>query len=102
MTHCARPEVERDEPEETLTLSEAANLMEMLARGEVYLTQPVAEETARLLRLADRMRDTLRRIRAGPNSWGLCEGCPPDGYPSDKTRCAECPRRNVHPKGGKL
>lgn len=21
-----------------------------------------------------------------------CEGCPPPGYPTDKTRCAECPR----------
>jgi hypothetical protein len=24
---------------------------------------------------------------------GLCEGCPPVGYPTDATRCAPCPRR---------
>ncbi len=23
----------------------------------------------------------------------LCEDCPPVGYPTDKTRCAPCPRR---------
>ncbi len=23
----------------------------------------------------------------------LCEGCPPVGYPTDKTRCGDCPRR---------
>jgi hypothetical protein len=23
----------------------------------------------------------------------LCSDCPPAGYPTDKTRCAECPRR---------
>ena len=23
----------------------------------------------------------------------LCGDCPPVGYPTDKTRCAECPRR---------
>jgi hypothetical protein len=22
-----------------------------------------------------------------------CEDCPPPNYPTDKTRCAECPRR---------
>jgi hypothetical protein len=29
----------------------------------------------------------------------LCEDCPPPGYPTDKTRCAECPRR-AHPTTG--
>ena len=31
----------------------------------------------------------------------LCEDCPPLGYPTNKTRCLECPRRDVplHPKG---
>lgn len=24
---------------------------------------------------------------------GLCSDCPPDGYPTDKTRCLPCPRR---------
>lgn len=23
----------------------------------------------------------------------LCSDCPPVGYPTDKTRCVECPRR---------
>ena len=23
----------------------------------------------------------------------LCEDCPPSDYPTDKTRCSECPRR---------
>lgn len=26
----------------------------------------------------------------------LCDDCPPDGYPTDKTRCAPCPRRAPH------
>jgi len=25
---------------------------------------------------------------------GLCEGCPPVGYPTDETRCTPCPRRS--------
>lgn len=25
----------------------------------------------------------------------LCEDCPPAGYPTDKTRCASCPRRQA-------
>jgi hypothetical protein len=28
-----------------------------------------------------------------PEMGELCEGCPPVGYPTDKTRCTECPRR---------
>lgn len=28
----------------------------------------------------------------------LCEDCPPVGYPTDGTRCAQCPRR---PKGNR-
>lgn len=28
----------------------------------------------------------------GPNPWGVCSDCPLAGYPTDKTRCAECPR----------
>lgn len=30
----------------------------------------------------------------------FCEGCPPDSYPTDKTRCTECPRRR--PAANKL
>lgn len=36
-----------------------------------------------------------------------CEDCPPWGYPTDKTRCAPCPRRaenrapGIDPKTGK-
>lgn len=29
----------------------------------------------------------------GNTAAGLCEDCPPVGYPTDKTRCLECPRR---------
>ena len=46
---------------------------------------PTSTDPARLEREAKRAE--------GPNSWGLCEGCPPVGYPTDETRCAECPRR---------
>jgi len=28
-----------------------------------------------------------------PEGDGLCEDCPPVGYPTDRTRCAPCPRR---------
>ena len=27
-----------------------------------------------------------------------CEDCPPEGYPTDKTRCLPCPRRSAQPK----
>jgi hypothetical protein len=27
----------------------------------------------------------------------LCDGCPPVGYPTDKTRCLPCPRRSTTP-----
>lgn len=27
-----------------------------------------------------------------PPAEALCSDCPPVGYPTDKTRCAECPR----------
>lgn len=34
------------------------------------------------------------RSRAGrPLTEALCSDCPPIGYPTDRTRCAECPRR---------
>lgn len=26
---------------------------------------------------------------------GLCEGCPPTGYPTDEMRCLPCPRRTA-------
>lgn len=26
----------------------------------------------------------------------LCDDCPPDGWPTDRARCADCPRRNDH------
>lgn len=32
---------------------------------------------------------------------GLRSDCPPDGYPTDNTRCADCPRRGGwHPHNG--
>lgn len=32
-------------------------------------------------------------LQAKPET--LCEGCPPAGYPTDKTRCEPCPRRTT-------
>lgn len=32
----------------------------------------------------------------------LCEDCPPAGYPTDKTRCLECPRRTTSKPEGKV
>lgn len=33
-----------------------------------------------------------------PNSFGLCEGCPPAAHKDATTRCAQCPRREEPPK----
>lgn len=33
---------------------------------------------------------------------GLCEDCPPVGYPTDKTRCLPCPRRAPPPEATEL
>lgn len=30
---------------------------------------------------------------SGQERHSLCDDCPPEGYPTDKTRCAPCPRR---------
>lgn len=30
-----------------------------------------------------------------PTQAAMCEDCPPLGYPTDKTRCAECPHRSA-------
>lgn len=45
------------------------------------------DETAR--------RHEARGYRAG--YFTMCSDCPPVGYPTDKTRCAECPRLTVLP-----
>ena len=29
----------------------------------------------------------------GVGAHELCSDCPPSGYPTDRTRCAECPRK---------
>ena len=40
----------------------------------------------------EKARAALRSERAEGESIELCEGCPPVGYPTDKTRCTPCPR----------
>lgn len=38
--------------------------------------------------------DLIARLAAATEpSRELCSDCPPRDYPTDKTRCAECPRR---------
>lgn len=36
---------------------------------------------------------TEKETPANASTIALCSDCPPIGYPTDKTRCAECPRR---------
>lgn len=38
-------------------------------------------------------RHDAREYRAG--YLRMCSDCPPVGYPTDKTRCTDCPRRAV-------
>ncbi len=46
----------------------------------------------------DRRRHCEDETGGGPNSPRLiCSDCPPVGYPTDRTRCADCPR---HAAGG--
>jgi hypothetical protein len=41
---------------------------------------------------ADKAARILAALSTQPSPT-LCEDCPPDGYPTDKTRCDPCPRR---------
>lgn len=47
----------------------------------------------------DDLRDLHEALAAAPSpdKDELCEGCPPVGYPTDKTRCTPCPRRSPLP-----
>lgn len=38
--------------------------------------------------------------RRSANDGLTCEDCPPKGYPTDLTRCAECPRRSQQSSAG--
>lgn len=40
--------------------------------------------------LIENLQKALAQFPSEPR---LCEDCPPVGYPTDKTRCLECPRR---------
>ena len=44
------------------------------------------------------LRSIIHGIRALPlptmMGGKLCEDCPPIGYPTDKTRCCDCPRKD--------
>ena len=39
--------------------------------------------------------DNPERVRAFYEEEALCEDCPPLEYPTDKTRCLPCPRREA-------
>lgn len=49
-----------------------------------------------------RPTETQSSRSSGPNSFGLCEGCPPSDYPTDETRCDPCPRRRDSVSHGPL
>ena len=49
------------------------------------MTRPI------LGRFLERFVDNLPRTATSGAE--LCDDCPPLGYPTDKTRCLECPRR---------
>lgn len=83
--------------------------MENLTLGEQQVARAAAAEAERDALRAEvgRLRGDLEGARTeaddynkdlaearGPNEWGLCEGCPPDDYPTNATRCYECPRYN--------
>lgn len=56
---------------------------------------------AQVKRLEALMRDIRAALSTTASKGGadeLCEGCPPVGYPTEKTRCLPCPRRAS--KGG--
>lgn len=47
-------------------------------------------------------RQAIEEVLAYVEATRLCEDCPPTGYPTDKTRCAPCPRRAADPVRGEL
>lgn len=51
------------------------------------------EQWAKVLDNAPKPNGPLTPIAPAVSRDALCEDCPPVGYPTDKTRCAPCPRR---------
>lgn len=41
----------------------------------------------------ERLNTAIIALAKAGGAGVLCEGCPPIGYPTDKTRCEPCPRR---------
>ena len=65
------------------------------AAGAEAMREAAAEDVERWH--ADYAQDMAADIRALPlptmMGGKLCEDCPPIGYPTDKTRCCDCPRK---------
>jgi len=55
-----------------------------LTRDEV---NAIADAQVAIARIDDTEPDPVAEAMA------LCEDCPPQDYPTDKTRCSSCPRR---------
>ncbi len=53
------------------------------------------------IHLADRLKNIIsghavvEACKRNRSTVNLCEGCPPYGYPTDKTRCEDCPRQTL-------
>ena len=61
--------------------------------AELTITKATLKRTNEML---DKTVATLRIRHHEPCPEALavlCDDCPPAGYPTDKTRCEECPRR---------
>ena len=43
----------------------------------------------------DLIDELIQMNKETPFFADFCEDCPPVGYPTDKTRCASCPRRST-------
>lgn len=46
-------------------------------------------------KLADFLISEVHLREDGLHPDQMCDDCPPDNYPTDKTRCLECPRRST-------
>ena len=66
-------------------------LAEYFAQGENFSE----EELKQLSQQIQDVCEDFSRSRSLParENDGLCSDCPPARYPSEKTRCADCPRR---------
>jgi len=64
---------------------------------DVPVEQAPSETNSDLLDIPDFMRNqkNLAAERLKDSTKARCDDCPPIGYPTEKTRCAECPRLNT-------